>query len=192
MRTILVLSALAFVAVAGVLLVWRPVTALALAMLCGAVSLWRMKAPAQGIRPTAPAERPPAAAPAAPPPSLESHPALSERVRAAGWTLEPAARGAPWLVAVRGAVRVALRPSPSAPRASAQDIMDALSAKRSETAQYAAIICSQRPEEHVAERARQAQVHMINLARLEAYLTLAGTFRPSQPAPMVQNEPMHA
>jgi hypothetical protein len=60
--------------------------------------------------------------------------------------------------------------------------MDALSAKRTEAAQYAAILCTHRPEEHIAERAKQAQVHIINLARLEAYLTLASSFRPGQPA----------
>lgn len=188
MRSILVLSATAFIVGAGALLVWRPATALALALLGGAVGLWRAQARTKPkLAQAAPAKHLPLAPAPAPPDAT-----LSDRVRAAGWTLEPAARGEPWLVAARGGVRVALRPSPSGPRASAQDIMDALSAKRSEKAQYAAIVCTQRPEEHVGERARQAQVHMVNLARLEAYLTLAGSFRPSQPAPIAQREPIHA
>lgn len=183
MRTTLVLTAVAFVGISGALLFWRPVAALMLAMLGGAISLWRMDLPARvrsrrAKRPPRPepAPRPLVAASAIP---FAPDPALLERVTAAGWTLEPANRGEPWLVAVREEVRVALRPAPAGPRACAEDIMDALSAKRTEAAQYAAILCTHRPEEHLGERAKQAQVHIINLARLEAYLTLASSFRPS-------------
>lgn len=197
MRIVLILTVAAFVVGAVALLVWRPTTALALAMIGAAVSLWRMKRPvrARAERPApkpepvaAPAPviaAPVIAAPAMSAPTLPApaenrpDPVLLERVRGAGWTIQPASRGAPWLVAAREEVRVALRPAPRGPRATAEDVAEALAAKTSEGAQYAAIICAQRPEDTVAAEARLAQVHIVNLLRLEAYLTLASTFRPA-------------
>lgn len=185
MRIISALSWFSFLAAAGALLAWRPAAALALGVVFGAVALWRQKAPvrAKSRTVTIPAE--PVAAPE-PAPAFTPDPVLVARVEGAGWTLEPATRGAPWLVAVRDGVRIALRPFPNAPQAGSQDVMEALSAKRSEKAQYAAVICRLRPEDHVAERAKAAQVHMINLARLDAYLTLAASYRPPAAQPVRQ------
>lgn len=202
MRIVLILTVAAFVVGAVALLVWRPTTALALAMIGAAVSLWRMKRPVRtrAERPAPKSEpvaapapviaspviaSPVIASPAVPAPTFPApaenrpDPVLLERVRGAGWTIQPAARGAPWLVAVREDVRVALRPAPRGPRATAEDVAEALAAKTSEGAQYTAIICAQRPEDAVAAEAKLAQVHIVNLLRLEAYLTLASTFRPA-------------
>jgi len=188
MRIISVLPAFAFLAAAGALLAWRPAAALALGVVFGALALWRQKAPVKAkSRAPAPAE-PVAANDAAP--TFTPDPALVARIASAGWTLEPAARGGPWVVAVRDSVRVALRAYPNAPQAGSQDVMEALSAKRSEKAQYAAVICRLRPEDHVAERAKSAQVHMINLARLDAYLTLAASYRPTPAAQPVRQPAM--
>jgi hypothetical protein len=185
MRTVPILVAIAFAVLALALLILRPAAALGLGLVGGAVGLVftqrserkpRRRSASRQAKPV------PAVAPVRPDPLVVSwrpDPVLLEQIREAGWSAEPAVRGAPWVIAAQGPIRVALRPSPRGPRATAEDIAEALAAKESEYAQHAAVVCTQRPDEAVAAAAKQAQVHLVNMARLGAYLTLAGSFRPS-------------
>lgn len=177
-----------------VLLLWRPAMTLALAVLGAAISLWRMKRPVKAAaRVAAPPPAPAASRPAAslPPPAPADETvdegAVRARLAAAGWAVEPALAGPPWLVAVQDGVRVALRTSPRGPRVTGDDIADAVAAKARENAGYAAIISLHRPADLIAAEAKEARIHLINLDRLEAYLALAGAFNaPAPPARRVQ------
>ena len=175
MRAMLIISGTIFVAGASVLLVWRPATALALAILGGALSVWRMHRPRRHIRPELKIAVP---APVATPP--QPYTELLDRLRGAGWTVQAARSDSPWLVAVNGTVRLAVRPAPNGPRATAEDITEAMAAKARDGAQYAAIVCEHRPAPEVTALAKESRIHIINLARLEAYLALAASFKPSQ------------
>lgn len=194
MRTVPILVAVAFAVVALALVILRPAAAVGLGIVGGAVGLaFTQRSALKPRRRAKPAKVVPSPALA----RLEAaviawrpDPALLEAIREAGWTAEPSNRGAPWVIAAQGPIRVALRPTPQGPRATAADIAEALSAKETEYAQHAAIVCAQRPDEAVAAAAKQSQVHLVNLARLGAYLTLAGSFRPSTPAPV--RAPVHA
>ena len=187
MRIAFWFTALLFVAAAATLLAVRPAAALAVGVVLCALSVWRMPARVRAssrrrsksqssttVQTAAVSEQARTA--------YRPDPALADRVRAAGWAVEAASSGAPWVVAAAGDVRVALRPSPRGLRATSDDIMEALAAKAAEEAQYVAIICGLRPEDEVTARAKAAQVHIVNLARLEAYLTLASSFQQPQAA----------
>ena len=190
MRASAIIFGTTFVAGAGALLVWRPATALGLAVLGVAISVWRMRQPPKSVAANAsaaPASRVSAAPTAAPAaavvPLFQPHAELIERLRAAGWSIRPAQSATPWLLVVNGAVRLALRPAPRGPRAIGEDIAEAMGAKAREGAHYAAIVCENRPVEAVTALAKEHRIHIVNLARLEAYLALAATFQPGQPQP---------
>lgn len=189
MRAILFISGTTLlIAVAG-LLIWRPTLALALALLGGAVSIWRMRRPHRTVASTKPApsgDVPANDALEDTTPDAEPGAAPLDRIRGAGWIIETAQSPAPWILAVSGGVRVALRPAPISLWAAGEDIADAMAAKALDRAPYAAIICEYRPSDEVAALAKDNSVHIVNLARLEAYLALAGSFKPAQthaPAP---------
>ncbi len=195
MRVTLFVFGTIIAAAVVVLLLWRPAMTLALAVLGAAISLWRMKRPVKAGARVAAAPPRRAAAPApdptpAPlPPTAEGDmdAAVRARLAAAGWTVEPAVAGTPWLVAVQDSVRVALRTSPRGPRVTGDDITDAVAAKARENAGYAAVISVNRPADLIVEEAKEARVQLINLDRLEAYLALAGAFNaPAPPARRVQ------
>ena len=177
MRTILIISGTIFVAGASVLLVWRPAMALGLAILGGALSVWRMHRPHRHatVRPEIKIALPAPVA-TAPQPYTE----LLDRLRGAGWTVGAARSASPWIVAVNGAVKLAVRPAPNGPRATGGDIAEAMAAKVRDGAQYAAIVCAHRPTAEVTELAKESCIHIVNLARLEAYLALAASFKPGQ------------
>lgn len=186
MRAILFVFGTVFLIVVVGLLAWRPDLVLALALLTGAVNVWRMRRPHRvaTAKPVA-AEPDPVPVPVvvalASSPPAEPYIALLDRIRGAGWLIEPARSPSPWLVAACGGVRVAVHPAPGRLRASGEDIVDALAAKVRERAQYAAIVCEQRPSDAVAALAKDSRIHIVNLARLDAYLALAGSFKPGQP-----------
>ena len=184
MRAILIISGTIFVVCAGLLLVWRPATALALAILGGALSVWRMRRPLRHVRPEIRIATPP---PVATPP--QPYTELLDRLRGAGWTVGAVRSPSPWIVAVSGAVRLAVRSTPAGPRATAEDIAEAMAAKARDGAQYAAIICEHRPAPEVTELAKENRIHIVNLARLEAYLALAASFKPGQAAPTARRIP---
>ncbi len=182
MRAMLFISGTTLlIAVAGLLL-WRPTLALALALLGGAVSVWRMRRPHRSA-----ANSKPAVVEAAPAndtheqvsPEADPGADLLARVRAAGWTVEAAQSPAPWILAASSGVRVALRSAPIGLWAAEEDITDAMAAKALDRAQYAAIICEYRPSDEAAALAKDSSVHIVNLIRLEAYLALAGSFKPA-------------
>jgi hypothetical protein len=189
MRAALILFGTTIVLGVGALLLWRPALALGLAVLGAGVSIWRMKrplrqahqtlkapaTPVQAARPPMPATAPPVAAK---PRETFAHP-LAERLMAAGWMPQPAASGQPWLLGVQSQTRVALRPA-LAQRVTIGDIEEAMAAKAREQAQYAAVLSELRPAEDVAAAAKAAGIHIVNSARLEAYLTVAASFRPLQ------------
>lgn len=192
MRANLIIYGTAFVAGAGALLLWRPALALALAIVGGGLNLWRQHRPSRAARLEPEVQRPAPVVrkPVPPTPIRESEiPAapespgdLTQRLRAAGWTIVAAKSALPWLATTNGAVRVALRPGPAGPRATADDIAEAMAAKALEGAQYAAIVCEQRPAPDVMALAKEHRIHVVNLARLEAYLALAASFKPTTPA----------
>ena len=198
MRALLFVSGTAVAAGVAGLLVWRPTLALALALIGFAVNIWRMqRRPHRAARtakavvatstsehlsaaPSTSSTPSPALTPA-PIPSPTLHADLLERVRDAGWSLADTGAPAPWLVLVCGGSRVALRAATIGPAAATEDIVDAVAAKAREQAQYAAIVCEHRPPDDVAALARNSLVHIVTLERLEAYLALAGSFKPAQP-----------
>jgi hypothetical protein len=167
MRVTLFVFGTMLAATVGVLLLWRPAMTLALALLGAAISLWRMKRPVKAAAraeaaPPRPVAPPPAmAAPdAAPAPEGDAEAAVRARRAAAGWTVEPAVAGPPWLVAVQDGVRVALRTSPRGPRVTGDDIADAVAAKVRENAGYAAVISVNRPADLIAAEAKEAAANV--------------------------------
>ena len=185
MRAILFVSGTALLIAVGGLLVWRPAAALALAVLVLAIDAWRIRR-SRRVAAAKPAPNIPVRVAVEPPPPVQPYVELLGRTRGAGWSIEAARSPSPWFVAVSGGVRVALRPAPIGPRAVAEDIVEAMAAKVRERAQYAAIMCEYRPAPEVTDLAKEGRVHIVNLARLEAYLALAVSFKPSLPHPVTE------
>ena len=185
MRAVLFVFGTVLATATGGLLFWRPTLALALALLFGAIAVWRMCLAQRAIAKTvAVATVVVTPAPAPPRPPAQPYVELLDRIRGAGWRLEAAVSPSPWLVAISGGVRVAVRPAPLGPCATMDDVSEAMSAKVRERAQYAAIVCEHRPSNAVSALARDSRIHIVNLARIEAYLALAGSFKPGQPRPV--------
>ena len=194
MRATLFISGTVLLVAIGALLVWRPAMTLALALLGGAISVWRMHRPHRPAVPPRPAitvpdevveeavtDETPEEAP--PEPVTEADNTLRDRIAAAGWQVAETAV-TPWLLAQSGDVRVAAHHLHADRRVTKPDIENAMVARVRERAQYAAIVCEHRPTNAVAALAKESRIHIVNLARLEAYLLLAGAFKPAQqPAP---------
>ena len=189
MRMILIIFGTLLALGIGGLLIWRPTMMLGLAILGGVINVWRMHRPHRAAKTEAVAPKPAkrtVTAPVSAPPQPYSE--LLDRIRGAGWALHAAKSAFPWLIAVSSGVRVALRPRPVGEQVTADDIAEAMAAKAADGAQFAAIICEHRPSEGIAILAKENRIHIVNLARLEAYLALALSFKPAQPvaAPALQ------
>lgn len=150
-------------------------------------------APPQPPQPAVPAPDAPAPAlarvltaetPAAPANDSQPEPATTfpteivTRVLAAGW--EAGVRG-PVLYCGHSAIRLALiHAGPTGPRA--EDVTTAIDLKIRRGAHFVGIVCSQRPDAALTERAAGQGVQFVNAARLEAYLAVASSFKPPQNA----------